>query len=695
MPGMLARGWKCEEASGTVPAVRTIHTDVGPLHVVASRDDARQLWRWLRARRKQVLGLDIETVGLDDPSMVYDQDKFKIRLVQISDGIDMWVIQAERPGMLEVIRHVVYSHDYWVAHFAGFAEIRFLTQGCPGAVRVDQDTPHIACTQPVMACYDPRTITTQSLKENIHPGIPLSRNLKQAVARYCKDTRLTQIESKLYDRFKEIAPRNERGTLKFRKADDIKKYGFTHIDVDDEIYLTYGGYDALFTVRMWKIMVKKIKRRGLWDLVKEDLLWQWHADIMTAVRGLPVDGEYAKWLDHELESVIDEHSALLEICGVKLSGTGKGVGEAFHALGVKSPKRTKGGSESWDKWVIADLIETLDEDHPAHDLAFAIQTVRRATKFRSTYMKPILDCLNYDGKVHCELGVIRAITGRNSASKPPVQQLPKHDKRVRAAFRAPPGWVFVTSDFRQGEPRVMAANSGDENLRRDILSGDFNSALATRAFGDKYHPQHGKEPGTPHFLMRQGSKAGFLSKSYGAGIRKFADTVGVPLEQGKAIYYKLERDYPNLTAYTKRLNKQDYVVLDSGRIVPLWDKYYVDANGVHVDRRKESRNALNYATQGNQRDLLWLAVKRHIEHGWMWALVMFMHDELVAMVPEEMAEEYARFQKWSMTMDYHGMPIECETDGIDTPGPFRQTWMPQPDEFDLRELEVMDDDDAA
>jgi DNA polymerase I-like protein with 3'-5' exonuclease and polymerase domains len=169
----------------------------------------------------------------------------------------------------------------------------------------------------------------------------------------------------------------------------------------------------------------------------------------------------------------------------------------------------------------------------------------------------------------------------------------------------------------------------------------------------------------------------------------------VPLEQGKAIYYKLERDYPNLTAYTKRLNKQDYVVLDSGRIVPLWDKYYVDANGVHVDRRKESRNALNYATQGNQRDLLWLAVKRHIEHGWMWALVMFMHDELVAMVPEEMAEEYARFQKWSMTMDYHGMPIECETDGIDTPGPFRQTWMPQPDEFDLRDLEVMDDDDAA
>jgi DNA polymerase-1 len=668
--------------------------------VVASYEDADLLWRWMQARRGQVLGLDCET-----NAVVAYSPEFRLRTEQISDGREMWVIQAERPGMLDVVREVTRTHPYWVGHYPGDAEIKFLHNACPGAVRIDQVEPHIVDTQTVMACYDPRTVTTFAKKDRIHPGIPLRKNLKQSVARYLNDSRLVDIEYDLHRVFREIVPLNDKGKPTLRKLkEEIIPYGFANIDVNDPTYLSYAGFDALFTLRLWHVMVEVIKKRGQWPLVKSDLRWQWHADIMTAVRGLPVDGPYVKWLDGELAKVIDDNRLMLDWHGIPETCAGNCIKDAFNRLGMKSPKKTRGGGESWDKHVINDLLQQAKDanklDHPVAMLASAIQIVRRARRFRINYVKPMLECLKYDGRVHCGLRVAGTLTGRNAAYGidevgMPVQQLPKHDTRVRAGFRAPPGWVFVTSDFRQGEPRVMAANSDDDNLKRDILSGDFNSALALRAFGPKYDKAYGKKPGTPHFEMRQNAKAAFLAKSYAAMITKFAETLGVPLEEGKAIYEKLTRDYSQLTAYTRKLNRQPYIVLDSGRIVPLWDKYYVDVKGVHCDHSKYSRLGLNYSTQGNQRDLLGRAVHILIQQGWGWAIVMYMHDEIVGMVPAEQAMDFAKALKAAMTMTYHGFPIECETDGIDTEpyGVFRETWMPQPPEFDLRDLSMMDDEE--
>jgi DNA polymerase-1 len=317
----------------------------------------------------------------------------------------------------------------------------------------------------------------------------------------------------------------------------------------------------------------------------------------------------------------------------------------------------------------------------ATSLADAIMMVRKSTKFRAAYVAPMLECLQEDGAVHCSMRAVGAISSRMTAAKPALQQPPKKDTRIRAAYRAYPGWVFVSSDLKQGEPRVMAALSGDRNLKRDLLAGDLYDNLSSMTYGDKaYNATIAAEDVTsPHYKMRQASKFGFLAKSYGCQPRKLAGLLSVPEEYGQTIFTRWDGAYPDLAAYADRLNHQSAVVLESGWTVPLWDRWYVRADGLHCSS-KPSRLGLNAATQGNQRYLIATAAHKVIDRGWSWALALFLHDEILGMVPAHMAEQFRQVLIECMTMDFHGVPIECDAKILG------ETWMPQPTDFDIEEI---------
>ena len=329
------------------------------------------------------------------------------------------------------------------------------------------------------------------------------------------------------------------------------------------------------------------------------------------------------------------------------------------------------------------LIELVKGAGPVGELARTVVAVRKATKFRSSYVAPMLDALPRDGRVHCSFRACGTITSRNSAMRPPVQQLPKKDTRVRAAIRAADGYVLVGCDLSQGEPRTMAALSGDRNLLADILAGDLNSAIAVAAFGDAYDPAFGQVAGTTHYLMRNGGKAGFLAWCYGAGDDKVADTIGVPRGQGAIITRRWRERYPDLARYRDQVNAGRHVVLENGWVAPLWDRAWIDEHGNIRDKGKPSRKGLNYATQGNQRQLLARAVHQLVEWGWGWALVMLVHDEILFEVPAWMAQQAKAALEAAMTMTFHGVPIECHAEVLGG------SWAPKPEEFDIRELDAV------
>lgn len=652
--------------------MQTIRIDTGcavdryaDLNVVRTPDDLAVLRQWMSERSGQVLAIDCETNAEDawDPA-------YRLRLTQIADEQTTWVVVSEDLPA-SATRDLVRGHRWWVAQYSEM-EVKFLERHAPGTWRFGEAIPHVVDLQVLNAYYEPRTVTSRT--PGVDPRIPLPRGLKDRATRELSPV-LADTEKAMHERFHEIAPKG------FRVGEKMRKWGFANIPNDDSIYLTYSGLDPLMTLRLYKKAEKVVRARGQWSIVESDSKLQWQIDQMT-FRGLKVDGNYAKWLDEQLSTVIDEAAEWLASYDVKPTGMGPQVGTAFESLGITSSKTTDGGKSSWDKAVITELLDHERED--VRQLAATVNHVRKATKFRSAYIEPMLTALTRDGRVHCSMRAIGATTGRNTARDPALQQLPKKDTRVRAAYEADPGYVIVSCDMSQGEPRTMAALSQDKAYLAALVAGDINNAVAAEAFGEAFIPADGKKAGTASYLMRQGGKAGFLAKCYGAGVTRLAGTLGVPIDHARMVARRWEDAYPRLWALADQLNSQSEVHLESGRVCPLWDRYMVTETGELRIWPQDSRKGLNYATQGTQRDLLARAIHQLVTEGWGEFLWFIVHDEILLHVPEWAANAAVAALTRAMTFVYKGVPFECEAtiEG--------RTWLPQPDDFDPAELAAVD-----
>lgn len=666
------------------------------IHVVSTPEDMDGVFGWLAACDRMVLGFDAET-NARDPWHA----GFVTRTGQMADETQAFVIITDGDPIMEgLAAEALHQHDAWVAHFAendiAFAHRGWKTPNGTSPVRFGQPTPHIADIQPVLAMFDPRTVSS---RKGIDPRIPRPKGLKPNSELYLGPA-LRQAEERLDARFAEIAPRGHRAGKQKPKA-----WGFEHIDPQDDAYLIYGGLDAVYGLRLFNLCRRWLTARGQWARAAAALTEQWMLD-QARIPGMQVDADYALWLQNEFVELLKRNAELLGSYGIGESGMGPAVGRAFESRGVRSPV-VKDGKPSWDKNAMAELMSYSNPEWPetsnekVRELARTISTTRRAGKFKTAYVDPMVAaCVLGDGAMHASVRAIGTVTTRMSAQKTPsagpVQQLPKKDPRVRAAVRSRRGWVLVTADFEQGEPFTMAALSGDLDYLRDLQAGDINSRIAELVYGvydpvtcpHGYDRQYGKTAGTVHYLMRQNGKAGWLAACYGCQAPKLWATlltnmpVAVKLalaESGRSGQSTLDtwhQTYPVFWKYADECNQHAVLDLDSGHRVPLWDRWGVAEDGtLFIRADRPSRKGLNGKTQGTQADLLKIAMHRLHHWGWTWAFRFPLHDELMLEVPEWMAEVARQVLEAAMTITYRGVTIKCDAviEG--------KTWMPQPSEF--------------
>src|SRR5690606_8048624 len=92
---------------------------------------------------------------------------------------------------------------------------------------------------------------------------------------------------------------------------------------------------------------------------------------------------------------------------------------------------------------------------------------REYTKLKSTYVDALPKLVDEESRVHTTFNLTVAATGRLSSVDPNLQNIPVRTdlgKKIRTAFRAAPGNVFVSADYSQFELRLAAALSGDEDM---------------------------------------------------------------------------------------------------------------------------------------------------------------------------------------------------------------------------------------
>lgn len=202
---------------------------------------------------------------------------------------------------------------------------------------------------------------------------------------------------------------------------------------------------------------------------------------MTA-RGLRVDVGKLTGLKADVEDELAaQEAALGAYAGRELNPySPDDVGAWLKAEGLEGRRRTKGGAVATDERALAQLTDV-------HPVPGCVLECRGLRKLLGTFIDPTLDmAAKHDGVVHPRWRLTKVKSGRPSMEDPNLLAFPNRDawgKKVRDCFVARPGYMLVSVDFSQVEPRVAAALSGDTALIRVFAEGrDLYADMARRIF---------------------------------------------------------------------------------------------------------------------------------------------------------------------------------------------------------------------
>ncbi len=311
----------------------------------------------------------------------------------------------------------------------------------------------------------------------------------------------------------------------------------------------------------------------------------------------------------------------------------------FDKLGLSTKgikKTTKGYSTG------AKELEKLQDQHA---IIPKIMEYREASKLLSTYIVPMPELADAEGRVHTTFTQTVTATGRLSSVNPNLQNIPvrtEEGKRIREGFVAPEGKVLVSADYSQFELRLAAALSGDEDLIRDFNSGiDIHTKTASEAFNVPFD-QVTKQ-------QRRAAKVINFGVLYGMSAKGLADAADMSVAEAKKFidqYFELRAPIKRkLDEILKQARELGYVETFFGR-----RRFTPDVKAANfLVRAAAERAAQNMPIQGTEADLMKRAMIRVDAKLPVGAdLVMQVHDSLIVECDEGLKDEVAQILQETM-----------------------------------------------
>lgn len=209
------------------------------------------------------------------------------------------------------------------------------------------------------------------------------------------------------------------------------------------------------------------------------------------------------------------------------------------------PKSPRGTGEA--------ILQKID-----NPIAKAILEFREMSKLVSTYIDKLPNCVNpKDGRIHCNFNQYGADTGRMSSSDPNLQNIPSHNKDIRKLFVASEGYVFMSSDFSQQEPKCLAAmckQQGDTQMYETFMHGkDLYSEIASKAFNVPYEEcKEFREDGTTNKQgkeRRTQAKSILLGVLYGRGVPSIAEQLHTTTKKAQDIKDSVFKGFPAIEKF--------------------------------------------------------------------------------------------------------------------------------------------------
>lgn len=328
--------------------------------------------------------------------------------------------------------------------------------------------------------------------------------------------------------------------------------------------------------------------------------------------------------------------------------------------GLKPLKRTpKTGAPVLDAYTLEYYADT-------NPLADVFARWAEVQKLHSTYVIGLKARSHTDALgtfIYTQLTQHRTVTGRLSSTEPNLQNIPR-ESSIRGMFIAPPGHLLVVADYDQIELRVFAHFLQDP-VMIDIFTRGLDIHAETAAFIlHKAADALSKEERTT------AGKTINFAVSYGAGLGRLM-AAGIPEDVARTFLDLYFRRFATIKPWRRavllgahrRGDRSDpqrhppYVETLFGRRRRLPDLY--DFENRDLQARAE-RQAWNHVIQGTAAEIMKIAMIR-VDRAFLgtpFKLLLTVHDELMAVAPQDQAEECKEVMTTAMSgIMRRGKPI--------------------------------------
>lgn len=421
------------------------------------------------------------------------------------------------------------------------------------------------------------------------------------------------------------------GALQYELDEAIgarSEWSWATIPVDYRPYWSYAALDTVLTAHVRAHHLPRVEAQALQAYEIENA-FQWVA-LKAETYGVRIDVDYAREHLDKFNAYCNDVEAWCQLeYGIK-PGSNQAVVRKLQSLGYDSAayfsKTTERGAVALD----AGVLEAID-----HPLAQSVLRRRQFQKIASTYLSFYVTHADANGLIHPTINTIGALTSRMTMQEPNFQNLPVRGgnpgvKVVRNCVVARPGHTLVMVDFDQVEMRGLAIDSGDEGLRAAFGTGeDFFVEIARTVYDDpnlvKSDPR------------RQPVKNGMYARIYGAGLVKQAATAGVSVDQMRYVSTSLNAKFPGIESYARRVIDE---AIRRGREEGglAYTTCSLTGQRFFAERGKEYA-LVNYKIQGWAAKLLKLKALELDAAGLGDYIILFVHDEIIFDVPNEMLHD--------------------------------------------------------
>ncbi len=429
----------------------------------------------------------------------------------------------------------------------------------------------------------------------------------------------------------------EQVTKKDKRAD-----GFAYVALEDA--KKYSCEDVHATLLLWEILRPKLEEFELWHLFAEVEMELVPILAEMERTGILVDLDILKQMSEEFSEQIDDlEQEIFRLAGQEFNvSSPRQLGEIlFEKLNLPQGRKTKTGYST--------DVKVLEKLSLYHDLPAAVIAYRNLKKLKSTYVDKLQEMIHpRTGRVHTSFNQTVTATGRLSSSNPNLQNIPirtPEGQRIREAFIAAPGHLFLAADYSQIDLRVLAHYSQDGALVAAFRAGkDIHSQTAAEIFNVNSDFVTGQ--------MRRVAKTINFGIVYGMSAFGLASQLNLSRKEAKTFIDRYFGHFAGVKSFMEAIVSQARedrfvtTLLNRRRMLP-------DIKSPNKNSREfAERTAINTPIQGTAADIIKLATIKTVnnlkQHGLSAKLLLQIHDELVFEVPEKKIEQAANVVKEDM-----------------------------------------------